>query len=84
MVDRGGNAEYYLQRIRPGRAFKIAKNYTMIQYFKDVRSEMKHVSWPTQRQAAVYTAVVIAISLATAIYLGLWDYLFTTIIKRII
>ncbi len=56
----------------------------MLQYFKDVRSEMKHVSWPTKRQAAVYTVVVIAISLVTAIYLGLWDYLFGEIIKRVI
>lgn len=56
----------------------------MINYFKDVRSEMRHVSWPTRRQAAVYTVVVVAISLVTSLYLGLWDYLFTTIIKNII
>lgn len=56
----------------------------MMQYFKDVRSEMKHVSWPTQRQAVVYTAVVIAVSLITATYLGLWDFVFTAIIQKII
>ncbi len=56
----------------------------MPQYFKEVRAEMRHVSWPTRRQAIVYTAVVIAVSLATATYLGLWDYLFAAIIKKII
>lgn len=54
------------------------------QYFKDVRSEMRHVSWPTRTQAITYTAVVIGISLVTASYLGLLDYLFAAIIQKII
>ena len=56
----------------------------MPQYFKEVRAEMRHVSWPTRRQAIVYTAVVIGVSLATATYLGLWDYIFTAVIQKII
>ena len=56
----------------------------MINYFKEVRSEMRHVSWPTRRQATVYTAVVIGVSVATAVYLGAWDYLFGAIIQKII
>lgn len=53
-------------------------------YFKEVRAEMKHVSWPSRRQTIAYTVVVIGVSLAVAIYLGLLDYLFTAIIGRII
>lgn len=56
----------------------------MFNYFKDVRAEMRHVSWPTRRQAVVYTAVVIAVSIATAIYLGLLDYVFSLALKQII
>ena len=56
----------------------------MIQYFKDVRAEMKHVSWPTRRLTIVYTAVVIGVSVTTAVYLGLLDYVFSAIIKAII
>jgi preprotein translocase subunit SecE len=56
----------------------------MFNYFKDVRAEMRHVSWPTRRQAVVYTVVVIAVSLITAIYLGLLDYLFSIVIQKII
>ncbi|MEK7109048.1 MAG: preprotein translocase subunit SecE [Patescibacteria group bacterium] len=53
-------------------------------YFKEVRAEMKHVSWPTRRQVVVYTAVVIGISLAVAVYLGLLDYVFAELIKLVI
>ncbi len=38
---------------------------------------MKHVSWPTQRQAIVFTAFVIAFSLIISLVLGLADFAFT-------
>jgi len=53
-------------------------------YFRDVRSEMKHVSWPTRRLTIAYTAVVIGVSLAVAIYLGLLDFIFSAVLKHII
>lgn len=56
----------------------------MLDYLKAVRAEMKHVSWPSRRQTAVYTVVVIAISLAVAVYLGLLDELFAMVLKRIV
>jgi preprotein translocase subunit SecE len=68
-----------MAKIRP-----FISKITMFNYFKEVRAEMKHVSWPTRRQAVVYTVVVIAVSLVTAVYLGLLDYVFSLVIKKII
>jgi preprotein translocase subunit SecE len=45
-------------------------------YLKEVRAEMAHVSFPTRKQAMLFTIVVIAISLGMAFYLGLADYIF--------
>ncbi len=56
----------------------------MFNYFKEVQGEMRHVSWPTRSQAIIYTVVVIIVSLVTSVYLGLWDYVFAAIIKKII
>jgi preprotein translocase subunit SecE len=56
----------------------------IIHYFKDVRAEMKHVSWPSRRLTITYTIVVIAISVVAAVYLGLLDYAFSALIKQII
>ena len=55
-----------------------------ITYIRDTRAEMRHVSWPTQRQTLVFTAVVIVVSLLTAAYLGFFDWLFTTLLQYII
>ena len=53
-------------------------------YLKETRAEMKHVNWPTRRQAISFTALVIAISLTFAIFLGLFDYLFSAGLKLLI
>ena len=53
-------------------------------YFRDVRAEMKHVSWPSRRLTIVYTVVVVLISLVTAAYLGALDFIFAGVIKVII
>ncbi|HUO50458.1 MAG TPA: preprotein translocase subunit SecE [Candidatus Paceibacterota bacterium] len=54
------------------------------QYFKDTRTELNHVAWPTQRQTVVYTILVVAISIGIAVYLGLFDYVFTVGLSRIV
>lgn len=56
----------------------------IIQYLKDVRAEMAHVSWPTGRQTTVLTTLVIVVSILTALYLGFFDALFTRLLERII
>jgi len=42
---------------------------------------MKHVSWPTRKQGALFTILVIVVSVLTAAYLGLLDLLFAEILK---
>jgi preprotein translocase SecE subunit len=56
----------------------------IIQYFKETRSELNHVAWPTQNQTIVYTILVAAISLGVAAYLGALDYGFTTALTDVV
>lgn len=53
-------------------------------YFRDTAAEMKHVSWPTQTQAFIYTALVIGISGLVAVFLGAFDYVFTQLLNQIV
>lgn len=52
-----------------------------IEYLKETKAELKHVSWPTRKQAIAFTVVVIAISIFTALFLGLFDTIFSTLLK---
>ncbi len=54
------------------------------QYLKDTRAELRHVAWPTQTQTIVYTVLVALISIGVALYLGLFDYVFTSGLARVI
>ncbi len=58
--------------------------HRFINYLKDTRVELKHVSWPTQRQAIVYTALIIAVSVVVSLILGLFDFLFTSALDWVI
>ena len=53
-------------------------------YLKDTKAEMAHVVWPTRRQALGFTAVTILISVATAAYLGFFDYVFSLILQKFV
>ena len=57
---------------------------SFFQYLKDTRSELHHVAWPTRVQTIVYTTLVIAISIFVALYLGLFDFVFTTGLSRVL
>ncbi len=56
----------------------------LIQYFKDTRAELEHVSWPTREQTIVFTALVIGISIFTALFLGAFDFAFTYLLEHFI
>lgn len=57
---------------------------SFIQYLKDTRGELHHVAWPTRVQTIVFTILVIAISILTSLYLGLFDYIFTTGLSEVV
>ena len=52
-------------------------------YLRATVAEMKHVKWPTQHQAMVYTAVVIGISALVGVYVMVADFVFTSGIEFI-
>jgi len=61
---------------------KIIKK--IINYLKEVRLEMKKINWPTKKETLKYTLLVIGVSLTIAVFLGLFDFLFTLILNKII
>jgi len=56
----------------------------IITFLKEAKVELMKVNWPSRQQTINYTLVVIGISLTIAIFLGSMDYIFETIIKKII
>lgn len=55
-----------------------------IDYLRDTRGELKHVSWPSRSQTINYTIIVLAISIITGLFLGLLDFMFGLGLKNFI
>lgn len=54
------------------------------EYFKETKTELKHVIWPTRRQTIFYTVIVIVLSVIIAYYLGIFDYIFSRGLEKIL
>ena len=53
-------------------------------FFQDVSAEFKRVSWPTRQATLQSTGIVLVVTLAVAIFLGVVDVGLTTAIQTII
>lgn len=54
------------------------------QYFLEVKSEAKKVSWPSKQVTLKHSFIVIMISLATAAFLGGIDYFLTYLMEEFV
>ena len=53
-------------------------------FFKDVWSEMRRVSWLSQKDVIKYTLIVLGVTVGSAAFLGGLDYIFTEVIKNFV
>ncbi len=56
----------------------------VINFLKEVKAEIKKVNWPTKKETAQYTLIIIFVSILIAIFLGGLDFLFTALLNRFI
>jgi preprotein translocase subunit SecE len=55
-----------------------------VQFFQEAKAELMKVNWPTKKQTINYTILVVAVSLAVALFLGGLDWIFSYILKTYI
>ena len=67
------------------RYFKLIKRSMnkISQFLKEVRQEVKKVTWPTRAETTRYSLMVIVASLIVATYLGGLDYVVAKILEVI-
>ncbi len=56
----------------------------IVRYFKETRAEIRKVAWPTREQATNLTLIVLAVTIAMAIFLGAVDLIFAEIIRLLV
>ncbi|OIO49583.1 MAG: preprotein translocase subunit SecE [Parcubacteria group bacterium CG1_02_42_13] len=53
-------------------------------FLSESRGEFKRINWPTRKEAFRMVFIVVAISVAVAVFLGGADFIFLSLLKRII
>jgi preprotein translocase subunit SecE len=53
-------------------------------FLKEVRVELKRVTWLTRQQTIKYTLIVIGLSLVVAAFLGGLDFFFTWLLSNFV
>ena len=48
----------------------------LVRYFKETRTEIRKVVWPTRKQATNLTLIVIGVTVVMSVFLGVLDFLF--------
>ena len=56
----------------------------MTEFLSDVRTELKKVSWPKRQETVKLTGVVVLISVILAAFLGLLDFIFITLLNKLL
>jgi preprotein translocase subunit SecE len=63
---------------------KVAKENTIVTYFRSTRAEIRKVRWPTLEQGWMMTKIVLAVTFGMAVFLGLLDFAFGWLLGQVI
>lgn len=53
-------------------------------FLKETYEELKKVTWPTRSDVIRLTGIVIFISFVVGLYIGALDFVFTTVLEKVI
>ena len=56
----------------------------LIKYFNETRAELRKVTWPTRDETRNLTTIIVIVTVAMAIFLGLLDYIFQLVTAGIV
>lgn len=59
-------------------------NNPVVKYFREAKMELEKVSWPTRKDTVKYSVLVLALSIATAAFIGVLDLGLTKGLEKLI
>jgi preprotein translocase subunit SecE len=62
----------------------VRRELGVVRYLRETRAELKKVTWPTREEATNLTYIVLGVTLAFSVFLGLLDWIFTQVFQLIL
>lgn len=63
---------------------KKSEGNAIARYVRETRGEMRKVTWPTRDEATRLTLIVLAVTAAFAVFLGLVDLAWSTVLEQLV
>jgi preprotein translocase subunit SecE len=57
---------------------------SVVTFFSEVKSELSKVTWPKREEVVRLTLIVFLVSGIVGVYVGVLDYLFTSILTKVL
>jgi preprotein translocase subunit SecE len=57
---------------------------SVVTFFSEVRSELSKVTWPKREEVVRLTLIVFLVSGIVGVYVGVLDYLFTSVLTKVL
>jgi len=69
------------ERDRKGKVSRLDRSR---EFVRDIRAELRKVVWPTRRETVNLTMIVIGVSAAVGVFLGIVDFAFTEMFRLLL
>ncbi len=69
---------------KPREKGKARRELGIVRYLRETRAELKKVTWPTRDEALHLTYIVLGVTFAFALFLGLLDWLFSQTFQQLV
>ena len=84
MLLRGARINVAKSKTRAATTSTGKEPNAIVRYFQETRAELRKVTWPTREEARNLTLIIVAVTIAMAVFLGLFDYLFQETVGGIV
>jgi preprotein translocase subunit SecE len=66
------------------KSAKKQSGNAVVRYLRDTRAELRKVRWPTRQEAWSLTKIVLAVTISMALFMGLFDNLFSLELRGLV
>ncbi len=66
------------------RVERVSRENRIVRYFRETRAELRKVVWPSRREATRLSLIVVSVTLAMSVFLGIIDWVFSRLIGLIV
>jgi preprotein translocase subunit SecE len=69
--------------VTKAKAAKPSSN-ALVRYLRETRGELRKVTWPTRQESQRLTAIVLGVTAAMALFLGILDFVFSRGVQALV